>query len=634
MLKKERMSIISYVLWRVLPMTMALMLTIWVATRLVTQQALNHEISERLDHEAEHVARSIDARLFFLIDTVENLAANDLIINSLIDTTARDQYLPPFFQSLRISGMNNALITLLDYRGRIIAANSATATGNEMADWLPLVMNGDIRYDISADGMQIVAPVRYRGMVEGALEVSAGASDALDLFQSVSTTADYAVIDMAGQTVMFASSPFLDEYDRSHSAAPASGWQLARQTLEAFPAIMVISAEKTANVIGRFSKLDIFLFGAMLLDLLALFCGVALCARLFAGPLSTFTHQLTQIQDSGDLKQRIRESGPAEFRLLVRSFNALFGRLQQTTVSRDQLERLIKQRTSELKQTQKRLVHQAFEAGQAQLAAMVMHNIGNAITPVQVQLDCLQTGESGLIVTYLRQCLQELQTHRQTLTEYVRADPRGQKVFALMGDLVQSLEKDESRRRAAISGMRQSTGHISEILSLQQAYAFQAREQRQQTHLNQLILDALRMQRSALEKRGIRIEQKLAADLPALMIDKNRLIQVLVNLIKNSYEAIDQAHPAPANARICVESAPCGSGIRFSIRDNGIGIAADRLDTVLRVGHSSKGTSGFGLYYCKMFVENNHGQLQLQSRGQGRGATVIITFGRGALDDR
>ncbi len=634
MLKKEHMSIISYVLWRVLPLTMALMLSIWLATRWVTQRAIDHEVSERLNHEAKLVAQSIDARLAFLTDTVKNLAINDLVINSLIDTTARDQYLPPFFQSMRISGLPKAHIALVDYRGRIIAANvsAGAPAGYETAGWLAMVMNGQMRVEISSDGMQIVAPVRYSGLVEGALVVSAGAADALDLLQTLSATVDYAVIDQTRQAVMYSSAPSLGERGQPYPAASAARRRQAAHALAAFPFLVVHCSEKSLNFIGRFSKLDVFLFGAMLLDLVALFCGVALCARLIAGPLSQFSHQLSRLQHSGDLKQRIIERGPTEFRMLVRAFNDLFERLRQTTVSRDHLEHLVKARTNELKNTQKKLVHQALEAGRAQIAAMVMHNIGNAITPVQVQLDCLQSGESRVVVDYLRQCLLDLQANQHRLTEYIQSDSRGQKVFALMGNLVESLEKEEARRLTMVSGMQQATAHISEILSLQQAYSLADQEQRQQTDLNQLIVDALRMQRSALEKRSIGVEKKMAADLPKLLIDKNRLIQVIVNLIKNSYEAIDQVQPGRRKPLICIESAPHRGGVRFRIQDNGVGIEAARLENVFQYGQSSKGTSGFGLYYCKMFIENNHGELRLQSAGLGLGAEIVITFAQSAMD--
>ena len=64
----------------------------------------------------------------------------------------------------------------------------------------------------------------------------------------------------------------------------------------------------------------------------------------------------------------------------------------------------------------------------------------------------------------------------------------------------------------------------------------------------------------------------------------------------------------------------------FEIADDGIGIEEERLNRALEIGKSSKGSSGFGLYYCKMFVEDNNGQLIFNSTGKGKGAVVRVTF--------
>ena len=68
------------------------------------------------------------------------------------------------------------------------------------------------------------------------------------------------------------------------------------------------------------------------------------------------------------------------------------------------------------------------------------------------------------------------------------------------------------------------------------------------------------------------------------------------------------------------------AGIGFSITDTGIGVTPDQIDGIFEYGISSKGSSGFGLYYCRMFVEANGGKLTLTSPGPGDGATVTAWF--------
>jgi len=96
-------------------------------------------------------------------------------------------------------------------------------------------------------------------------------------------------------------------------------------------------------------------------------------------------------------------------------------------------------------------------------------------------------------------------------------------------------------------------------------------------------------------------------------------MQVINNLIKNSYEAIDAPDHEDNEKTITLKTFSDKRQAGFEIADNGIGIEEEQLNSVFEIGKSSKGSSGFGLYYCKMFVEDNNGQLIFNSPGKGKG---------------
>ena len=169
--------------------------------------------------------------------------------------------------------------------------------------------------------------------------------------------------------------------------------------------------------------------------------------------------------------------------------------------------------------------------------------------------------------------------------------------------------------------------YISEILSLQQSYVTAEHEMKAKHDLNTLVEDAIRMQAGALEKRNIRIRRELEPNLPDLLIDKNRFMQVLVNLIKNSYEAIDELKDARENT-ITFRTFSDNSKIGLEIRDSGIGIDPAFIPQIFHFGKSSKGSTGFGLHYCKIFVEANSGTMGITSPGKGKGAKVSVEFDR------
>ena len=130
------------------------------------------QLEER--HSLE-IARFTDA-LELSIDNVRTnivtLAANDLLINAMIDFEMRDEYLPLFFQSLRIAKGENNFSALYDFSGELVQDNNwPIAQVDAMApDWKKTVLNqGEVLEIISPQGLLIITPIFISGQPEGAL---------------------------------------------------------------------------------------------------------------------------------------------------------------------------------------------------------------------------------------------------------------------------------------------------------------------------------------------------------------------------------------------------------------------------------------------------------------------------------
>lgn len=298
---------------------------------------------------------------------------------------------------------------------------------------------------------------------------------------------------------------------------------------------------------------------------------------------------------------------------------------------REHLEEMVLARTRALKEAQDELVDKAIEAGRAQLSAMILHNIGNVLTPVAVQVEELMKDDHERLVGYLEKCYADLNGRLESLTEYVTADKRGQEVFAFMGTLIRSLTDQVTANQGTIHKIFGAVSYMAEIISLQQSYA--GSETLQLVNLNLLLEDSIRMQQSSFEKRRIKIERELDDNLPLIKIDKNKLMQVIVNLIKNAYEAIDLVENPEIEKRIRFKTFRDKEEVGFEVSDTGVGVAPEKISSIFDFGESAKGSSGFGLYYSRMFVENNGGRLEFNSDGDGRGASVRIWFTRSTSDN-
>jgi signal transduction histidine kinase len=120
--------------------------------------------------------------------------------------------------------------------------------------------------------------------------------------------------------------------------------------------------------------------------------------------------------------------------------------------------------------------------------------------------------------------------------------------------------------------------------------------------------------------RGIRMEIKAFADLSYIQADRRAVRTILDNLLSNALRY------APANGEVVLEAEERKGFIQFSVRDNGPGIAADRLGKIFdRFSSFSDGGTGLGLALVRRLVESQGGQISVESR-LGHGATFRFTL--------
>ena len=122
-----------------------------------------------------------------------------------------------------------------------------------------------------------------------------------------------------------------------------------------------------------------------------------------------------------------------------------------------------------------------------------------------------------------------------------------------------------------------------------------------------------------------RIVVDLPPDLARVMADRERVVQVLNNLLGNA------ARHAPASSSIRIEGAHEGTHVAIAVVDEGRGIAPERLAQLFRKyapeGDGGRGVGGgLGLAICKGLVEAHGGRIRAESGGPGRGARFTFTL--------
>jgi histidine kinase len=124
------------------------------------------------------------------------------------------------------------------------------------------------------------------------------------------------------------------------------------------------------------------------------------------------------------------------------------------------------------------------------------------------------------------------------------------------------------------------------------------------------------------EDKDIQLEIKVEPNLPNVLVDSDRIIQVLTNLVGNALQY------TPSGGKVTLLVRRERSEVLFSVKDTGIGISAEQIPFIFnRFYRSDKsrtrasGGSGIGLTIAKALVQAHHGKIWAESNGEGKGST-------------
>lgn len=331
----------------------------------------------------------------------------------------------------------------------------------------------------------------------------------------------------------------------------------------------------------------------------------------------------------GDLDHEIDQSRLActEFVDFAHSFNLMTDSLRDSRRQLDEysrsLEEKVEERTKELHAAQASLLKQAHEAGMAEMAVGVLHNIGNAITPAKVGTNLLiRRLRDSSLKNDLKQALVPLVGAVQETTGLEEEDRR--RLAAILELLPKSINEEYEAVIDEIRHIREKHEHIENIISLQMRYARLVGDA-EPVWVNRVIRDALDMLGDSIRKREVIVDLDLDNNLPQVEVEESKLLQIIVNLIKNSYEALDRIQ---GEKKITITSFMVEGGnprVVLSVKDTGCGFNPEEKESFFAFGYSSKKRgSGFGLHSCANYLIANQGNIEAKSNGPGQGAEFIV----------
>lgn len=280
-----------------------------------------------------------------------------------------------------------------------------------------------------------------------------------------------------------------------------------------------------------------------------------------------------------------------------------------------------KRAEAELEVVHKQLVQASRQAGMAEVATGVLHNVGNVLNSVNVTATLIFDQLRKSPVLDLERVAALLREQEANIGAFLTHDPKGQQIAPFLGQLADLLKQENRNHLQEIDSLRKNIEHIKGIVAMQQNYA-KVSGVPELVDVADLVEDSLRMNASALQRHHVEIIREYAR-IPPINTDKHKVLQILVNLVQNAKNAC--AESGQAGKRLIVRVANGGGVVKISVTDNGIGIPTENLTRIFGHGFTTrKNGHGFGLHSGALAAREVSGSLTCHSDGPGHGATFVL----------
>jgi PAS domain S-box-containing protein len=282
----------------------------------------------------------------------------------------------------------------------------------------------------------------------------------------------------------------------------------------------------------------------------------------------------------------------------------------------------LKRAQDELEMTHKRLVESSRSAGMAEVATDVLHNVGNTLNSINVSCALILDRVKQRSFANLAKIPELLRQKTGQLDLFLTSDAQGKCIPEYLDLAAQTFQEDQAFLVDELTQLRRHIEHINQIVSMQQSYARVAGLE-EALDVRQLIEDAIEINAAGLDRHDVHVRREIDA-LPLILVDKHKVLQILVNLISNAKYALSES--GRADKLLTLRARPELEGyISLQVEDNGVGIPAENLTRIFAHGFTTRrGGHGFGLHSGALAARELGGSLSAHSEGQGKGATFTL----------
>ncbi len=274
------------------------------------------------------------------------------------------------------------------------------------------------------------------------------------------------------------------------------------------------------------------------------------------------------------------------------------------------------------KALQQALLDKAVVQGKFEIAANVLHDIGNAVVGFSSYLSRIKRSLELDNSENLQNLVGFFEAQR-TVISPVLGEAKADAIVKIISGIAQTQKTNQTDIGKSITEQQNIINHIQEILNIQRQYISGTETiEKKPTYLSSLIEDCMSMVFASLNKRNITVTLDVPKNLPVIKGDRTKLMQVILNIIKNSIEAIDIY---AVEKSIAITACTQNDFIILNINDSGKGFDHETGKKIFTRGFTTKRTgTGLGLDHCRAILEGHDGTISITSDGPGKGAQTII----------
>lgn len=290
---------------------------------------------------------------------------------------------------------------------------------------------------------------------------------------------------------------------------------------------------------------------------------------------------------------------------------------KQAAHLRDANNQLLAQKEHELEK--------AIAQGKFEIASEVLHDIGNALVGFGSYLNRINRVMDRYNVDTTKS-LALFIGNQQAAFEAAIGPEKAKALVSLTESIYKSQTESKGEITTSVTELVNILTHIQDILSIQRQFVrgHEGSQERKAVNLVSILEDCKAMLLASIEKKGIQLKLGIVPGEYIIKGDHTKLMQVILNILKNSIEAIDIEKEQKS---IEIHLSAITGGYELKVADNGKGFDAETAKKFFKRGFTTKASgTGLGLYNCKSIIDSHGGSFTIASDGEGHGAVTTIKF--------